>query len=132
MPWSSKWSPSGFLRKTLYAFLFFLHAPFSAHLILLVYSHLNNIWGKAQIMKLLIMQFSPVSCYRVLLRHKYVLKHPVLKWMPTGHLTEYTVYRLKQCNLHSVYCVETILGLVFLYLHLYVSLQSVKRFNWHM
>jgi hypothetical protein len=77
-------------------------------------------------MKLLIMQFSPVSCYLVLLRHKYVLKHPILKRMPTGHMTEYTVYRLKRCKMHAVYCVKAILGLVFLYLHLYVSLKSVK------
>ena len=35
MPWSSKWSPSGFPSKTLYAFLFFLQATCSVHLILL-------------------------------------------------------------------------------------------------
>jgi len=68
-----------FSQKNSVYILFFLHAPFSVHRILLDYSHLNNIWGKAKIMKLLITQFSPVSCYFVLPRHKYVLKHPILK-----------------------------------------------------
>ena len=41
------------------------HMPYPSHLSL--FDHLNKIWWAAQIMKLLIMQSSPVSCCRSLL-----------------------------------------------------------------
>jgi hypothetical protein len=40
--------------------------------------HPNNIWRSLQVMKLLIMQSSPVSCYFLPLRSKYAPQHPVL------------------------------------------------------
>jgi hypothetical protein len=40
--------------------------------------HLSNIWWRAQIMKLLIMQFSPVSSHFLLLWFKHSPQHDVL------------------------------------------------------
>jgi hypothetical protein len=42
-------------------------------------SHPDNILRKVQILKLLIMQFSPVSCYSLTLGSKYSPQHPTLK-----------------------------------------------------
>jgi len=70
--------PSGFFLSdfpttTLYAFLLFpTHATCPTHRILL------HLWG-VQSMNLLIMQFSPVSCYFIPLRHKYASQHSVLE-----------------------------------------------------
>jgi hypothetical protein len=36
-------------------------------------------WRRAQVMKLLIMQFSPISRHFISLRSKYSPQHPVLK-----------------------------------------------------
>jgi hypothetical protein len=41
--------------------------------------HSNYIWRKIQVMKHLIMKFSPTSCHFVSLRSKYSPQHPVLK-----------------------------------------------------
>jgi hypothetical protein len=44
--------------------------------------HLNyssNTWRRVQIMKLFIMQFSPLSCHLISLRSKYPPQHPVFK-----------------------------------------------------
>jgi hypothetical protein len=41
--------------------------------------HSNYIWRGVQVMKLLIMQFSPTSRYLVSLRSKYSPQHPVVK-----------------------------------------------------
>jgi hypothetical protein len=67
--------PSGFPAKILYALLFSLiRVTCPAHLILLK----NFTWPTVQVMKLLIMQFSPTS-YNFPLRSKYSPQHPVLK-----------------------------------------------------
>lgn len=39
----------------------------------------NNIYTSVQIIKLLILQFSPSSCYLLSIRFKYYLQQPVLK-----------------------------------------------------
>jgi hypothetical protein len=39
----------------------------------------NYIWRGVQVMELLIMQCSPISCHFISLRTKYSLLHPVLK-----------------------------------------------------
>jgi hypothetical protein len=57
-----------------------LHVP-PPHLILPSLQHPSNNWLREQIKKLLIMQFSPTSCYFLSLRTKYspqclLLKHP--------------------------------------------------------
>jgi hypothetical protein len=41
--------------------------------------HSNYTWQRVQFTKLLIMQFSPTSCYLVSLRYKYSPQHRVLK-----------------------------------------------------
>jgi hypothetical protein len=71
--------PSGFPTNILYAFLFSpIRATCHPHLILL-YLIILIIWRRVQAMKLLIMQFSPTSCYLISLRSKYSPQHPVLK-----------------------------------------------------
>jgi len=44
-----------------------------------LFYHFNNIRRRAQILKLLVMHFSPVPCYLVSLRPKYPPQHPILK-----------------------------------------------------
>jgi len=44
--------------------------------------HLNNIGWSVQIIKLLIMQFSPLPCYLVPLRPKYSPQHPKPTFLP--------------------------------------------------
>jgi hypothetical protein len=62
--------PSDFITNNLYAFLFsfVLHDPPShpPH-----FNYSNNTWRRVQIMKLFIMQFSPLSCHLISLRSKY-------------------------------------------------------------
>jgi hypothetical protein len=41
--------------------------------------HSVYVWRRVQVMKLLIMQFSPTSCHFISLRSKYSPQHPVLK-----------------------------------------------------
>jgi hypothetical protein len=41
--------------------------------------HSNYTWRRVQVMKLLIMQFSPTSHHFIPLRSKYCPQHPVLK-----------------------------------------------------
>jgi hypothetical protein len=71
-------SPSAFPTNNLHAFLFshLCYMPCPSHSPSL--DHSNYIWQRVQVMKLLIMQFSPPSCYFVPLRSKYPPQHPVL------------------------------------------------------
>ena len=67
--------PSGFSPKPcihLFSPPHVLHAP-------LISLFSNNIWWAVPITKLLIIQFSPLPCYLVLLRPKYSSQHPILK-----------------------------------------------------
>jgi hypothetical protein len=69
--------PSGFPTNILNAFLF---APFILNVLPFSSSltyHSN--WWRVQIMKLLIMQFTPTSCHFISLQFKYSLQQPVLK-----------------------------------------------------
>jgi hypothetical protein len=43
------------------------------------FDHSNFTWRRAQVMKLLIMQFSSTSCHFISLQSKYSSQHPVLK-----------------------------------------------------
>jgi hypothetical protein len=53
-----------------------LHAP-PSHSSRFV--HPNNIWCGIQIIKLLVMYFSPFPCYLVLLRTKYSPQHSIFQ-----------------------------------------------------
>jgi hypothetical protein len=64
--------PSGFPTNILYAFLV---SPIRAT----CPAHSKYTWRRVQVMKLLIMQFSPTSCHFIPLRSKYSPQHPVLK-----------------------------------------------------
>jgi hypothetical protein len=60
--------PSGFPTKTLYA-PFLSPQPSNSSL----FDHLNNIWWRIQIIKLLIMWFPPFPCYLIPLRTNILL-----------------------------------------------------------
>jgi hypothetical protein len=49
--------------------------------------HSNYIWQRAQVMKLVIMQFSPVPHYLISLQSKYS-QHPVLNTLSLGSISE--------------------------------------------
>ena len=70
--------PSCFPNKTLYTPLLphTCYIPRPSHSSL--FDHPNNIGCGVQIMKLLIMQFSPLPCYLIPLRPKYLPQHPIL------------------------------------------------------
>ena len=65
------------------------------------FDHPNNIWWALQIIKLLIVQFSPVPCYLVPFRPKYSPQHPILnhphptflsQWeRPSIHYTDWVI-----------------------------------------
>ena len=83
---SSGLFPSGLYNKTPYApLLSSIRATWPAHLILVNLLTLNNIFRGIQILKLLIVKFSPVPCYFVPLRPKYFRRAStvcafLLKW----------------------------------------------------
>jgi len=78
--------PSDFLAKTSYPCL----SPVTFYMLRPSYpprfNHSNNIFWKVQ-MKLLIMQFSPVSCHFLSLKSKYSSEHPVPKHNQSTVLT---------------------------------------------
>lgn len=57
--------------KICFNIIFLPHSP--------LFDHLDNILWGVQIMKLIIMQLSPVPSYFPPLRPKYILQHPVLE-----------------------------------------------------
>ena len=70
--------------------------------------HPNNIWWAVQIIKLLIMQFSPLPCYLVPLRSKYspqrsILKHPQPTFLSQCEHPSFTPTQNKWQNYTSVY-----------------------------
>ena len=81
MPGSFKWFfPSGFPTKTLYTHLLSLHTCYMSspsHSSRFYYP--KNIGWAVQIIKLLIIESSPLPCYRVPLKTKYYPQHPILK-----------------------------------------------------
>jgi hypothetical protein len=63
----------------LYTFLISpMRATYPDNLIVLDYCHPNSIWWSIHVMKLLVMQSSPVSCH-FLPMSKYSSQHPVLE-----------------------------------------------------
>jgi hypothetical protein len=52
-----------------------MHSTCPTHLIL--HALITLFWWKVLIMKLLVMQFSPLPCHLVQLRHKYLLQHHI-------------------------------------------------------
>jgi len=88
--------PSVFPTKILFAFLIYL-TP--CHHIL----QSSNIWWKVQIMKLLIMYFSPSSCFFLLHRSTYSLQYPVFKhpqflFFPWGERPSFMPIQNKRWN----------------------------------
>jgi hypothetical protein len=78
--WSSyRFFPSGFRTNTLYAFLFHPNSCYMSHPAHYPYLDRSNYTSTLQLMKLLIMQFSPISCHFILLRLKYSPQRPVLR-----------------------------------------------------
>ena len=72
------------------------------------FDHPNNIGWAVQIIKLLIMQFSPLPCYLVPLRSKYSPQHPIHKHPQPRFLSQWKrpsfipIYNNRQ-NYSSVY-----------------------------
>jgi hypothetical protein len=101
--------PSGFPTKTLYTPLL------SPHLCCINrpshysrFYHPNNIWWGAQIIRLLIMQFPPLSFYFVPLRPKYssqqlILKHPQPTFLHQCERSSFTPIQNNAENYSSVY-----------------------------
>jgi hypothetical protein len=80
--------PLGLPTKTLYApLLSNIHATCPTHLILLVLITRNDIWWVVQLLKLLTMHSSPLPCYLVPLRPKYLPQHPIMYNDMTSMLT---------------------------------------------
>ena len=48
----------------------------------------HNIWWGVQILKLLVIQISPLLCYRIPLRPKYSPQHPILKHLQPTFLPQ--------------------------------------------
>jgi hypothetical protein len=71
--------PYGFLTNTLYAFLFYPKSCYMPHPSHPSYLDRSNYASTLQLMKLLIMQFSPISCHFSLLLLKYSPQHSVLR-----------------------------------------------------
>jgi hypothetical protein len=68
--------------------------------------HPNNIRWSVQVMKLLIMQSSPVSCHFLPLRYKYSPQHPVFKHPQSIVLdlgTRFRTHTTQQENSSSLY-----------------------------
>jgi hypothetical protein len=102
--------PSGLPTNILHAFLF---SPFVPHTLPISFSltyHSNYTWRIAEVMKLLIMQFSPTSCHFSSLRSTYsphyavvlnaiYTEKPISNGIPTGLHNCFrfiTVFRLTQ------------------------------------
>jgi hypothetical protein len=80
MPWSSYWSLSFWLS---HQYSICIPPPCLCYMPCLSHSpwldHSKYTWLIVQVMKLLIMQFSPPSRHFISLRSKYSPQHPVLK-----------------------------------------------------
>ena len=104
---SSGLLPSRFPTRSLYTPLpHMLYMPHPSHSSRL--NHPNNIWWVVQIIKLLIMQFSPLPCYLVTLRPKYspqhhILKHPQTTFLPHSHRPRFKPIQNNRQNYCSIY-----------------------------
>ena len=104
---TSKWTP--FLRSPHQNPVCTRPASHTSHVPCLPHSswfdHLNNIrWG-AQIMKLFIIESSPITCYLDHLRPKYPPQHPILKhpqptFLPQCERPSFTAIQNNRLNMH--------------------------------
>jgi hypothetical protein len=74
--------PSDFPINILYAFLFSPFVLYALSIYPPCLDHSNYMWRRVQVMKLLIMQFSPTSCHFIPLLYKYIC---VSFTMPYNH-----------------------------------------------
>ena len=79
-----------------------------------LFGHPNNMWWGIQIIKLLVMQSSPLSCHLVPLMPKYLLQHPILEhihpmFLPQWEKPSFIPIQNKQ-NYSSEYCDLYIFG----------------------
>jgi hypothetical protein len=101
--------PSGFPTNILYAFLSTsqsCYIPCPSHPPLL--DHSNYTWRRLQVMKFLIMQFSPTSRHFIALRSKYfpqhtLLKHPQSMFLPSRQRPSFTTIQNQRQNYSFVY-----------------------------
>ena len=86
MPGSSKWSLSlsSPPKTTLLPYTCYMSHPFHSSRLY----HPNNIGWAVQIIKLLIIYFSPLPCSLVPLRPKYSPQHPILKHLRSTFLPQ--------------------------------------------
>jgi hypothetical protein len=68
--------PSAFPTNNLYAFLFFPFVLLAVPVLPSLTWSFDYTWRRGQVMKLLIMQFSPTSRHFISLRYKYSPQHP--------------------------------------------------------
>jgi len=73
--------PSGFPTTCLLPHTCYMPHPFHSSR----FDRPNTIWWRVNIIKLLIMKFSPLPCYLVPLRPKYSPQHPILKHPQPRH-----------------------------------------------
>jgi len=103
-PRSSKWS---LFLKVLHPYPVYAstlphtcHMPRPSHS---QFYHLNNIRWRVQIIKLLIMLFSPLPFYFIHLRPKYTPQHPQLMSLPQYEQPSFTPIQNNKQNYSSVY-----------------------------
>ena len=91
MPGSSKWLHSltfthlnPVRTSPLYHTCYMPHPSHSSG-----FDHLNNVWEGVQIIKFLILWFSPLPCYLVPLRHIYLPQHPLLEHPQSTFLPQF-------------------------------------------
>ena len=86
-PRSSKWSLSlRFLHQNSVCISLFPHTCHITHSSSLI-THSNSIWSAVQIVKPLIMQFHPVSCYFLPLSPKYLRRRQILVYIIANNFT---------------------------------------------
>jgi len=78
-PGSFKWSLSPRFLHQNPVYSLPIHSTYPVHLIRLHFITRTIFWWAVQIIKVLIMQFSPLPCYLVPLRPKYSPQHPIFK-----------------------------------------------------
>ena len=102
--WASKWSLS-----LQFPYQHPIRAACPAHLILLYHS--NSIWLGSQSTKLLVMLSSPLPCYLVPLRPKYLPQHPQSTFLSQCDRLRLTPTPNDRLNYSSVYYILRIFGL---------------------
>jgi hypothetical protein len=113
----SVWVPT---KKTLYHFLLSpIPAACSSRPSLIDDS--NYISGRVQVMKLLFTQFSPTSCYFILLRSKCSSQYPILKHSQSASFPQY-----QTSNFTPIYR-PTFRKTMFLYILIFKSINNRRE-----